>query len=118
MSNLKTAYGICGHLSSENYREIVRTRIDELRRLRDNWDDDNIVTDQKVVDFKTLFGIQECRVAVDGSEFAKNVMKTYHPVFIIVPKVPCGDGLVVQMDIDSVAHDSWVSIPYGWFYDF
>ena len=113
MPGFENAYGICGHLSSGPYREIVRTRIEELRRLRDNWNDDSIVTDQKVVDFKTLFGIQECRVAVDGSEFAKNVMKTYHPVFIIVPKVPSRDNLVVQMDIDNVAHDSWVSIPYG-----
>ena len=113
MPDFTKAYSIMDHLSSGPYREIVRTRIDWLRRLRDNWNDDKIVTDAMVDDFKTLFGIQECRVAVDGSEFAKNVNKTYHPVFIIVPKVPCGDGLVVQMDIDSVAHDSWVSIPYG-----
>lgn len=113
MTNFTDAYGICGHLSSENYRKIVRERIDELRRLRDNWNDDNVVTDAMVDDFKTLFGIQECRVAVDGSEFAKNVMNAYHPVFIIVPKIPAGDGLTVQMDIDNVAHDSWVSVPYG-----
>ena len=113
MPNLTNAYAICGHLSSGDYRSIVRTRIDEFRRLRDNWNDNKIVTDQMVDDFKTLFGIQECRVAVDGSEFAKNVMKTYHPVFIIVPKVPSGDGLVVQMDIDNVAQESWVSVPYG-----
>ena len=113
MPDLDKAYAICGHLSSGPYREIVRSRVDEFRRLRDNWNDDNIVTDQMVDDFKTIFGIQECRVAVDGSEFAKNVMNTYHPVFIIVPKVPAGDGLVVQMDIDNVAHDSWVSVPYG-----
>ena len=113
MPNLTNAYGICGHLSSESYRNIVRTRIEELRRLRDNWNDDNVVTDAMVDDFKTLFGIQECRVAVDGSVFAKNVMNTYHPVFVIVPKIPAGDGLIVQMDIDNVDHDSWVSVPYG-----
>ena len=113
MPNLTNAYGICGHLSSGDDRNIVRARIDELRRLRDNWNDDKIVTDQMVDDFKTLFGIQECRVAVDGSEFAKNVMKTYHPVFIIVPNVAADDKLVVQMDIDNVAQESWVSVPYG-----
>ena len=113
MPNLSSVYGICGHLSSGSYREMVRARIDELRHLRDNWNNDQVVTDEKVAEFKTLFGIQECRVAVDGSEFAKKMMNTYHPVFIIVPKNPTGDGLVVQMDIDNVAQESWVSVPYG-----
>lgn len=112
MPNLTNAYAICGHLSSGPYREIVRSQVDDFRRLRDNWNNDKIVTDAMVDDFKTLFGIQECRVAVDGSVFAKNVMNTYHPVFVIVPKVPAGDGLVVQMDIDNVSQESWVSVPY------
>jgi len=113
MSNLSNAYGICGHLSTGSYREMVRERIDELRRLRDNWNNDQIVTNEMVDEFKELFGIQECRVGVGGSEFAKKVMNTYHPVFIIVPKVPVDDKLVVQMDIDNVAQESWVSVPYG-----
>ena len=113
MTDFPDAYRICRHLSSGPYREIVGSQIEKLRWLRDNWNNDTVVTDQMVDDFKKLFGIQECRVAVDGSEFAKNVMNTYHPVFIIVPKVPSGDGLVVQMDIDNVAQESWVSVPYG-----
>ena len=113
MPDLDKAHAICGHLSSEKYRNIVRERIDEIRRLRDNWNKPDIVTDAMVAKFKTLFGIQGCRVGVAGSVFAKNVMNTYHPVFNIVPAKPTDDGLVVQMDIDNVVHDSWVSVPYG-----
>ena len=113
MPDLTKVYGICGHLSSENYRKIVRERIDWIRRLRDNWNKPDIVTDAMVAKFKALFGIQGCSVGVAGSVFAKDVLNTYLPVFNIVPATPTDDGLVVQMDIENVDNDSWVSVPYG-----
>ena len=71
-----------------NRPNIVRDRVDWLRHLRDNWNDDQVVTDAMVNEFKQLFGIEECRVAVDGSTFAKNLMNSHHLVFIIAKIIP------------------------------
>ena len=111
MPDLKNVYTICGHLSKQ--KQIVRDNIVMLRDLLKNWNNTKIVTDSDVEKFKELFGINGCLVAVGGSEFSKKVLETYKPVFIIIPKIPVDDNLVVEMDIENVENDSWVSVPYG-----
>lgn len=111
MAELKNVYAICGHLSKQ--KQIVRDNIVMLRDLLKNWNNTEIVTDSDVEKFKKLFGIEECLVGVGGSEFSKKFLGAYNPVFIIIPKVPVGNNLVVEMDIENVENDSWVSVPYG-----
>jgi hypothetical protein len=113
MPDLDDAYSIWSHLSSGPYREIVRDRIDWLRLVRDNWDNRDIVTKEMVKEFIELFGIRGCIVTVDDSVFAKNEINAYHPVFIVIPVTPTGSCIDVEMDIDNVDCDSWVSVPFG-----